>query len=401
MDGFIMFELIKLAPIDPILGILDLFCNDFRKDKLNFGIGVYQDHSGNVPILKCVKKAEFILLNNESTKNYLNIEGMSDFIYHTQCLLFNKDNEIIKDKRVMTAQTPGGTGAIRVAIDFLVKNTPIRRIWISNPTWVNHVNICNALGLQIYSYPYHKNSIGELNFDSIIQSLNKATRGDVVLFHGCCHNPTGMDLSYEQWYQLAELSMKNNWLPLFDIAYQGFGVNLDKDVEGLNIFCKFTKELIVCNSYSKNFGLYNERVGSCSIIAADNKIVERSFSQLKCVIRAHYSNPPVHGAKIVSIILNDTNLCSMWKQELHEIRQHIFSNRQLFFNTLQSLDQTRDFSFILKQYGMFSCIDFNKDQVFKIRNDLGIYMAECGRINIAGITPENVLILCRAIISVL
>ncbi len=396
-----MFENITAAPADPILGLADLFRADDRPTKINLGIGVYKDETGKTPVLTCVKKAELYLLENENTKNYLGIDGIPEFGRCTQELLFGKNNALSGAKRARTAQTPGGTGALRVAADFLAKNTTTKRIWVSNPSWPNHKSVFNSAGLEVCEYDYYDAQNHSLNFEGLINSLQAAQAGDVVLFHGCCHNPTGIDPTAEQWQTLAEMSLAKGWLPLFDFAYQGFARGLEEDAEGLRIFAASHKELIVASSYSKNFGLYNERVGACTLVATDADTVDRAFSQMKAVIRANYSNPPAHGASIVATILSNDALRTLWEQELSDMRQRIHRMRQLFVNTLQEKGANRDFSFIINQNGMFSFSGLTKEQVLRLREEFGVYAVASGRVNVAGMTPDNMAPLCEAIVAVL
>ncbi|MEH0832534.1 amino acid aminotransferase [Pectobacterium cacticida] len=396
-----MFETISAAPADPILGLTDLFRADDRVNKINLGIGVYKDETGKTPILTSVKKAEHYLLENETTKIYLGIDGLPAFAQCTQALLFGKENAIIADKRARTAQTPGGTGALRVAADFIAKQTSAKRVWISNPTWPNHHNVFSAVGLETCQYDYYDAANHALDFDGLLNSLNAAQAGDVVLFHGCCHNPTGIDPTAEQWATLADLSAAKGWLPLFDFAYQGFARGLDEDAEGLRRFAEKHDELIVCSSYSKNFGLYNERVGACTLVAANASTADKAFSQMKAAIRANYSNPPAHGAAVVATILGNDALKAIWEQELTAMRERIQRMRQLFVNTLQEKGAEQDFSFIINQNGMFSFSGLTKDQVLRLRDEFGVYAVNSGRINVAGMTPENMAPLCEAIVAVL
>ncbi|MFB0709739.1 amino acid aminotransferase [Buttiauxella noackiae] len=396
-----MFENITAAPADPILGLADLFRADDRPTKINLGIGVYKDETGKTPVLTCVKKAELYLLENENTKNYLGIDGIPEFGRCTQELLFGKDNALSANKRARTAQTPGGTGALRVAADFLAKNTNTQRVWVSNPSWPNHKSVFNSAGLEVCEYDYYNAQNHALNFDGLINSLQAAQAGDVVLFHGCCHNPTGIDPTAEQWQVLAEMSLAKGWLPLFDFAYQGFARGLEEDAEGLRIFAASHQELIVASSYSKNFGLYNERVGACTLVAADADTVDRAFSQMKSVIRANYSNPPAHGASVVATILSNDALRTLWEQELSDMRQRIQRMRHLFVNTLQEKGANRDFSFIINQNGMFSFSGLTKEQVLRLREEFGVYAVASGRVNVAGMTPDNMAPLCEAIVAVL
>ncbi|MFL4454210.1 amino acid aminotransferase [Serratia marcescens] len=396
-----MFEKITAAPADPILGLTDIFRADARPNKINLGIGVYKDETGKTPVLTSVKKAEQYLLENETTKNYLGIEGIPAFASCTQELLFGKESPIVADRRARTAQTPGGTGGLRVAADFIANQTSAKRIWISNPSWPNHKNVFSAVGLEVLEYAYYDAANHALDFDGLLNSLKQAQAGDVVLFHGCCHNPTGIDPTAEQWAQLAELSAANGWLPLFDFAYQGFANGLEEDAQGLRIFAAKHQELIVASSYSKNFGLYNERVGACTLVAADAETADRAFSQVKAAIRANYSNPPSHGAAVVATILGNDALRAMWEQELTDMRQRIHRMRQLFVNTLQEKGAQQDFSFIIQQNGMFSFSGLTKEQVLRLREEFGVYAVNSGRVNVAGMTPDNMAPLCEAIVAVL
>lgn len=396
-----MFEKIIAAPADPILGLADTFRSDPRTNKINLGIGVYKDETGKTPVLTSVKKAEQYLLENETTKNYLPISGLVEFGNVTQELLFGKDHPVVTDKRARTAQSPGGTGALRIAADFIAKQTNAKQVWISNPTWPNHKNVFSAAGLEIREYKYYDAEKHALNFEDMLASLSDAQAGDVVLFHGCCHNPTGIDPTPAQWAKLAEMSAEKGWLPIFDFAYQGFAKGLNEDAEGLRIFAKNHNELIVASSYSKNFGLYNERVGACTIVAGDSDTAEKAFSQAKAIIRANYSNPPSHGASVVATILSNEELKTAWEQELTTMRERIQRMRQLFVNTLQEKGAKQDFSFIINQNGMFSFSGLTKEQVERLRVEFGIYAVSSGRINVAGLTLENMAPLCEAIVAVL
>ncbi|MDU5191239.1 MAG: aromatic amino acid transaminase, partial [Mixta calida] len=259
----------------------------------------------------------------------------------------------------------------------------------------------SSAGLEVCEYNYYDAETHQLDFDAMLASLRGAKAGDVVLFHGCCHNPTGIDPTSEQWAQLAELSKASGWLPLFDFAYQGFARGLEEDAEGLRIFAASHSELLVASSYSKNFGLYNERVGALTLVAADQSVADTAFSQVKYTIRANYSNPPAHGAAVVATILGNDTLRAIWEQELTDMRQRIHRMRQLFVNTLQEKGANRDFSFIIRQNGMFSFSGLNKDQVVRLREEFGVYAVNSGRVNVAGMTPDNMAALCEAIVAVL
>ncbi|WP_063655338.1 amino acid aminotransferase [Candidatus Arsenophonus triatominarum] len=396
-----MLENIIAAPADPILGLAESFNADPRKQKINLGIGVYKDEAGKTPILTSVKKAEKYLLDNEVTKNYLAISGIAEFATVTQTLLFGNNHPIIAENRARTSQTPGGTGALRIAAEFIAKQTSAQRVWISQPTWPNYQNVLKAASLTCCHYNYYDAEKHNLDFAGMLSSLEDAKPGDVLLLHGCCHNPTGIDPTPEQWEILSTLAAEKNLLPVFDFAYQGFAKGLDEDAQGLRIFTNKNPEIIIASSYSKNFGLYNERVGACTIIANNSDQAERAFSQIKSIIRANYSNPPAHGAAIVTTILSDELLKKEWIEELTTMRQRIQRMRQLFVNTLQEKGAKQDFSFISKQNGMFSFSGLNEEQVTQLREKHAIYAISSGRINVAGLTLENMVPLCKAIIDVL
>ncbi|MBO2628756.1 amino acid aminotransferase [Shewanella algae] len=396
-----IFSQITAAPADPILGLTEAFKADPRTDKVNLGVGIYKDEAGQTPVLKSVKLAEAKLLEEEKTKSYLGIEGVALYNQAVQQLLFGKDNVIIAAGRAVTAQAPGGTGSLRVAAEFVLSNTDSKTIWISNPTWANHKNIFETAGLEIKEYSYYQAETHDLDFDAMMTDLQQASEGDLVLLHGCCHNPTGIDLNINQWQQVAKLCAENGLVPLFDFAYQGFGTGIEEDAQGLRAVAALVPELLVANSFSKNFGLYNERIGAVTLVAKDSESAVRAFSQVKRTIRANYSNPPAHGAMIVSTILNDGELNALWQQELTEMRQRIASMRTLFVESLKDEGVDRDFSFISRQNGMFSFSGLNKEQVARLKDEFGVYIVGSGRISVAGMTKTNMPVICKAIAKVL
>ena len=396
-----IFSQVELAPADPILGLTDAFKADTREDKVNLGVGIYKDESGKTPILKAVKLAEEKLLATEKSKSYLGMEGVEAYNRAVQTLLFGADHTVVNNARALTAQAPGGTGSLRVAAEFLVRHTQADTIWVSNPTWANHHNIFNTAGLKTQSYGYYKAETHGLDFDAMLTDLEGAKEGDLVLLHGCCHNPTGIDLNKEQWQQIAELCLNKSLVPLFDFAYQGFGAGVEEDAEGLRIVASIVPELIVANSFSKNFGLYNERIGAITVVAGNDAEAVNAFSQIKSTIRASYSNPPAHGALIVSTILEDDALRLMWQQELQEMRERIAEMRALFVQSLKDSGVNQDFDFISTQNGMFSFSGLNKEQVSRLKNEFGVYIVGSGRISVAGMTKTNMPIICKAIAAVL
>lgn len=396
-----MFEVVKTAAADPILGLTEAFKKDPRSNKINLGVGIYKTDQGDTPVLDCVKKAEQILLQNEKTKSYLNIEGLAAYASVVQQLLFGRNSDIIADNRAATAQAPGGTGSLRIAADFMVKQLGVKRIWVSNPTWANHGNIFKAAGLEIVEYAYYDAENQALDFDGMLQSLGQTKAGDAVLFHGCCHNPTGVDPTIEQWQKISELANKQQVIGLFDFAYQGFGVGIEEDAQGLRAFAKANNELIVANSFSKNFGLYNERVGAVTLVAKSEEVAKSAFSQVKSIIRANYSNPPSHGAAVVATILANEELTQLWHDEVAQMRERIAQMRTLFVEKLTHYGAQGDFSFITRQCGMFSFSGLNKEQVETLKVEHGVYIVGSGRISVAGMTSNNIDDLCQAICKVL
>ncbi len=396
-----MFEKVVAAAADPILGLTEAFHKDPRSEKINLGVGIYKDEAGQTPILKTVKLAEEKLLTEEKSKSYLSIEGHKAYGLAVQKLLFGADSEIVTAKRAMTAQAPGGTGALRTAADFIKNHLSTDRIWVSNPTWANHGNVFKTAGLEVKTYSYYNAETKDLDFAATLTSLAEAEAGDVVLFHGCCHNPTGIDPTPEQWTQLAQLCADKGLLPLFDFAYQGFANGVEEDAAGLRIFAQYCHELLVANSFSKNFALYNERVGALTLVAENTAVAEAAFSQIKSGIRANYSNPPAHGASIVAIILDDAELYQQWVEEVSEMRERIHEMRELFVKTLSEQGVTGDFSFITRQNGMFSFSGLSKEQVNTLKEEHALYIVGSGRISVAGMTKANMLPLCKAIAAVL
>ena len=395
------FDKIEAAPADPILGLGEAFKAETRSNKVNLGIGVYKDAKGNTPIPKAVKEAETRLLANENSKNYLTIDGVAAYNAETQKLLFGADSEIIASKRAKTAQSLGGTGALRIAAEFVKRQTGAKNVWISAPTWPNHNAIFNAVGINIRDYRYYDKASHGLDWDGLIADLSQAEAGDVVLLHGCCHNPTGIDPTPAQWETLAKMSAEKGWLPLFDFAYQGFAHGLEEDAYGLRTFAKLNKELLVASSYSKNFGMYNERVGAFTVVAADADTVNRAFSQVKTIIRTLYSNPASHGGNTVAMVLQDAELKAQWVAELDEMRARIKEMRQKFVDLLKEKGAQQDFDFIVKQNGMFSFSGLTPEQVDRLKDEFAIYAVRSGRINVAGITADNIDYLCESIVKVL
>lgn len=396
-----MFEHVAAAPADPILGLNDSFNKDDRTTKVNLGVGVFKDDAGLTPILATVKEAERRLVENETTKSYLAISGDIEYGKQVQTLLFGQQHTIVVDQLARTAQTPGGTGALRIAADFMASQLNVSKIWISNPTWANHNSVFKSAGIETQAYQYYDATSHGLDFDGMLKDLSQAQAGEAVLLHGCCHNPTGIDPTLEQWKQLADLAAKRGFVVLFDFAYQGFAKGIDEDAAGLRAFTEVVPELLVASSFSKNFGLYNERVGAFTLVGADSSIAEKAFSQIKTIIRSNYSNPPAHGAKVVAAVLSDPELRAKWIEEVAYMRTHIHELRGKFVAALERLGVDQDFSFIENQNGMFSFSGLTVDQVNKLKADYGIYIVGSGRINVAGLSDNNMTYVCESIAAVL
>ncbi|WP_217510466.1 amino acid aminotransferase [Vibrio metschnikovii] len=396
-----MFEKVVAAPADPILGLTEEFKSDPRTDKINLGVGIYKNEAGQTPVLATVKKAEAALLESEKTKSYLTIEGTAEYGLAVQKLLFGEQADIISDQRAKTAQAPGGTGALRVAGEFIKRQLGDVKVWISNPTWANHHGVFGAAGLETTEYTYYNAENKDKDFPAMLADLEQASAGDVVLLHGCCHNPTGIDPTLEEWEILAKLVAEKGLLPLFDFAYQGFAKGVEEDAAGLRIFAQYNPEILVASSFSKNFGLYNERVGAFTLVAASADVANTAFSQVKAIIRSIYSNPPAHGAAVVTYILQNPALRAEWEAEVAEMRERIQEMRELFVTRLQEIGVNADFSFIERQNGMFSFSGLNKQQVQRLKEEFGIYIVGSGRISVAGMTKNNMSPLCEGIKVVL
>ena len=395
-----MLANIEPAPSDPILGLSAAFREDARPDKINLSVGVYQDESGTTPTLQCVTAAEQRLAAEGGTKAYLPISGSPDYNEAVRELVFGSGHEVLESKRVVGAHCPGGTGALRVVGDFLNANLRNAKLWMSNPTWPNHPNIFKAAGVQLETYPYFDAAGNRLDFEAMMAAVENIPAGDAILLHGCCHNPTGVDPTPEQWEQIADTVFDRGILPILDFAYQGFADGIEEDAVGLRAFLRPGKELFVCSSFSKNFGLYRERVGALSVVAGDAQTATAVQSQLNRVIRCNYSNPPAHGAAVVNCVLRDADLRQTWEQEVAAMRDRINGMRQSLVDALAAAGVPGDYSFIKQQRGMFSFSGLTKDQVDVLREEHAIYIVGSGRINVAGLTPANIGRVAEAIAKV-
>lgn len=396
-----MFNSLIAMPADPILGLLTQYREDTHPQKVDLGVGVYKDPTGVTPILSCVKKAEKFRLDTETTKVYIGPTGSPQFNTLMAELAFGANHSAILANRIRTVSTPGGTGALRVAGDFIKRCNPNAVLWVSDPTWANHIGLFEAAGITVKTYPYYDYDSKSLKFDEMLAALSQVSPDDVVLFHACCHNPSGMDLTTEQWDKVVALTKEQGFTPLIDMAYQGFGDGVDIDAYGVRQMAAAVDNMILCSSCSKNFGLYRERIGSCSVIAKDAHTANVAQSVLLYVVRCLYSMPPAHGAAIVETILGSAELTQEWLDELKVMRDRINGNRAILVDKLKANGVDRDFSFIARQKGMFSFIGVNPDQVARLQKEFSIYMVGSSRISIAGISEDNVDYLAQSIAKVL
>lgn len=399
-----MFEHVAKAAPDPILGLTEAFKADKRTNKINLSVGVYKDANGGTPILESIKQAERALIEYELTKSYMPIDGSPAFGRCVQRLLLGKDHPLIAHNRCTASHTPGGTGALRVAGDLIHQQMPKATIHLTDPTWANHAGIFGAAGVPTGKLPWFDAQANSLNLPGFLDALPNTTPGDFVLLHGCCHNPTGVDPTPEQWEQIAKAIAEQQLIPVVDFAYQGFAEGIDEDATGLRTLLEHNDEAMVCSSFSKNFGLYCERVGALVIIAKTPDEVDAVQSNVKICIRRNYSNPPAHGAAIVSTVLNDEQLTNQWIEELATMRGRVNGIRKTFAEALDKRDvklAADGNGFITRQNGMFSFSGLDPQQVAALREQHAIYIVGSGRINVAGITEDNVDQLADAIAEVM
>ena len=392
-----MFEALKPLPADPILGLSAAYREDSSVDKIDLGVGVYKDETGATPIMAAVKKAEALRLDRENTKTYQSPAGDPEFDRAIAELLLP---EVSAQGRVATAQAPGGTGGLRIAAGLVQRSNPGATVWLSKPTWANHRPVFESAGLAVQEYPYYSATLGGVDFDAMSRTLRQLGPGDVVVLHGCCHNPTGADLNEEQWQLVAETAQEQGFLPLVDIAYQGFANGLDEDAFGVRCLARQVPELIAVSSCSKNFGLYRERTGAVCLVSADRQRRDQALQHLLNVARSNYSMPPAHGAAIVSSILGDAELRVLWQQELTQMRVRMNDCRNLLADRLSQAGLGESFDHIRDQRGMFSYLGISVEQVRRLREEFSIYMVDSSRINIAGVNTHNLDYLAGALVAV-
>lgn len=394
------FESVQLLPDDPIFGLPAVFAADPRQKKVNLGIGVYRDAEGKSTVLNCVRKAEQILLEQKLDKDYQPIDGHADFLHESLKLIFGNSCKGIESKEIFAAQTIGGTGGLRLGSEFLAQEIS-KTIFISEPSWPNHKPIFTRANMAVHHYPYYDLNTHRIEFDQMRQAILAMHPGGVLLVHACCHNPTGMDLTFDQWKELSALVLKQKVVPFFDFAYQGFGNGLEEDAKPVRYFYEQGHEMLVAYSFSKNLGLYGERVGTLAIVTHHKDAAKRISTQVKQIIRGMYSTPPLHGARVAATILKSPELTAEWKQELTNMRERIKDMRKALVAGLLAQSQDMDFSFLNQQLGLFSFCGLSHDQVQSLRQHNGIFMPNNGRINVAGLNAHNMDYVIKSILSAL
>lgn len=396
-----MFESLKPVGMDPILGLMAAFRADTRTTKIDLGVGVYQDDRGRTPVMASVKEAEAQLMELETTKSYQGIAGDPEYNQRILQLLFGAEHSILNSGRIKTIQAPGGSGALRVGAEVIQRARPDAKLWVGVPTWPNHIPLLGSAGFEIVEYPYYNRDSHQIDVDGMMDTLRQVPAGDMVLLHGCCHNPTGADLTNKQWDMIADLAVERGFIPFIDTAYQGLGDGLDEDAYAVRMMADRLPELVIASSCSKNFGLYRERTGSITFIAETSEQADIVASQAMSIARQIYSMPPAHGALLVSLILGDQQLRANWEAELTEVRTRIQSMRSLLADNIQKNAAGIDFSHIKQQKGMFSFLGVSTAQLDQLREEFGIYIVSSSRVNLAGINSRNIDYLSESIISVL
>jgi len=395
------FARIEQALPDPIIGLTEAFNADSNPNKVNLGVGVYQDSNGKVPLLSVVREAERRWREKEDSKSYLPIDGLAAYNKQVQRLLFGEDSAIINDGRAVTVQALGGTGALKVGADFLKRFLPDSEIWISDPSWENHRMLFEAAGFKVNNYPYYDPETHGLDFSTMLETLKRLPTGSIVVLHARCHNPTGVDLNRDQWRLVVDQFQTAGLVPFIDFAYQGFGEGIEDDAVAVRAFAEAGIPCLIASSFSKSFASYRERVGALTIVTHGPEESKRILSQVKRVIRTNYSSPASHGAQIVASILGDAELRTEWETELNQMRERILEMRELFVNTLREKGVEQDFTFIANQQGMFSYSGLSPEAVRRLRDEYSIYIVGTGRICLAALNRNNIGYVCEAIAEVL
>jgi len=391
---------VALAPRDPILGVTEAFNADPNPRKVNLGVGVYCDDAGKIPLLECVRAAEHELADRNAPRGYLPIDGIAAYDKAVQALVFGADSEVVRNGRAVTVQALGGTGGLKVGADFLRRFAPGAQVWISDPSWENHRALFEGAGFVVNAYPYYAAGTRGLDFAGMRSTLESLPARAIVVLHACCHNPTGVDPTSEQWGAILALVRKRGAIPFLDLAYQGFADGIEPDGEVVRRFAGTPGPLFVSNSFSKSFSLYGERVGALSVVGADRDEATRVLSQLKRVVRANYSNPPTHGGQIVASVLGDPQRRALWEHELAGMRVRIREMREALRMKLEARLPGVDFAYVTRQRGMFSYTGLTKAQVARLREEFGVYAVDTGRICVAALNSRNLDYVADAIASV-
>ncbi len=385
-----LFAAVEQAPRDPILGLNEQFAGDTNPHKVNLGVGVYYDDDGKLPLLKCVQEAEKLMMAAPKARGYLPIDGIAAYDKAVQGLVFGADSEVVRSGRVATVQALGGTGGLKLGADFLKRIDPGATVLISDPSWENHRALFEGAGFPVASYPYYDAAKKGIDFDGMLAALNAAAAGTIVVLHACCHNPTGYDITPEQWARVVAVVKARGLVPFLDMAYQGFGEGIAEDGAVVAQFVAAGLDAFVATSFSKSFSLYGERVGALSVVCQSKDEAGRVLSQLKRVIRTNYSNPPTHGAQIVATVLTTPALRAMWEEELAGMRVRIRQMRQALQDKLVAAGVRQDVSFITRQKGMFSYSGLGKEQMQRLRAEFGVYGVDSGRICVAALNSKNI-----------
>ncbi|MFN3296801.1 amino acid aminotransferase [Caldimonas sp.] len=396
-----LFATVEMAPRDPILGLNEQFNADPNPAKVNLGVGVYYDDNGKLPLLQCVAAAEKQMLEAPKARGYLPIDGIAAYDKAVQDLVFGADSAAVKAARIATVQGLGGTGGLKIGADFLKKLNPKARVLISDPSWENHRALFESAGFEVGTYPYYDAARRGVNFDGMLAALEGAPAGTIVVLHACCHNPTGYDLTPAQWTEVIAAVKAAGLVPFLDMAYQGFGDGIAEDGAVIGQFMAAGLDFFVSTSFSKSFSLYGERVGALSVVCESKEEADRVLSQLKRVIRTNYSNPPTHGAQVVTTVLTTPALRQLWEEELAGMRQRIQAMRTALVERLKAAGVTQDMSFITQQRGMFSYSGLSQAQMQRLRSEFGVYGVDSGRICVAALNSKNIDHVAGAIAKVL
>ncbi len=396
-----LFTAVEMAPRDPILGLNEQFAADTNPAKVNLGVGVYYDENGKLPLLQCVQEAEKAMMEAPKARGYLPIDGIAAYDAAVKALVFGAGSEPVTSGRVATVQAVGGTGGLKVGADFLKRLSPNASVMISDPSWENHLALFTNAGFKVTSYPYYDATSRSVNFAGMLAALDAAAAGTIVVLHACCHNPTGYDITAEQWDQVVASCQAHKLTPFLDMAYQGFGAGITEDGAAVQKFVAAGLSFLVSTSFSKSFSLYGERVGALSVLCQNKDEASRVLSQLKVVIRTNYSNPPTHGGAVVAAVMADPALRALWEKELGEMRVRIKAMRQKLVDGLKAAGVKQDMGFITRQVGMFSYSGLSKDQMVRLRTEFGVYGTDTGRMCVAALNEKNIGHVCASIAKVI